>query len=314
MQSKVKNPMRDPKVRRVLRDVGVPLSVLPSEPGDTPLHRAAEGGHTEIATALIEAGADVTAINPSGHSAFYLAIAGNHLDTVQYLVAQPQTNFNTPFDNSFTPLALACSRGSFEVAEYLIKQGAEKEIVTDDGNVVSLVSIALENGSSDIAKLLLSSGANPTILEPESNSTLLHTSALHGHADVLSLLLRSKLKKMLNAAAYDGSTALHYSVLGESLECVALLLDEGADLNIQDEEGFTALQRAVGAENFEAISMLVEAGAEVNTLTKNGLSTLDIAIGQHKVEFVPRFGLRKGDSTSGTFPRIVVGGRSLRFP
>jgi ankyrin repeat protein len=51
-----------------------------------PLHRAAERGRVEIMTMLLDAGADINAVDERGHTACRIAISDDHFDALKLLV------------------------------------------------------------------------------------------------------------------------------------------------------------------------------------------------------------------------------------
>ena len=70
----------------------------------------------------------------------------------------------------------------------------------------------------------------------------------------------------LVAAAWDGFTDL-----------VSQLLDNGTDINIQDETGRTALIAATDQGYHGVVSLLLDRGADPNKKDKDGDTALDIA-------------------------------------
>jgi ankyrin repeat protein len=64
----------------------------------------------------------------------------------------------------------------------------------------------------------------------------------------------------------------------------ALLAQEGADANEQDEEGRTALHFASGYNEVECMRALLEAGADANALDANSNTALHYAAGYGNVE------------------------------
>ena len=58
-----------------------------------------------------------------------------------------------------------------------------------------------------------------------------------------------------------GRTALSWASYGGKTECVKLLIDAGADLNVRDKEGITALYLASYYGNTECVKLLRDAGA-----------------------------------------------------
>jgi ankyrin repeat protein len=58
-----------------------------------------------------------------------------------------------------------------------------------------------------------------------------------------------------------GETALHYLAIENYADAVKLLIELGADVNVQNEFGDSALDEAIKVEAFEAVAVLREAGA-----------------------------------------------------
>jgi ankyrin repeat protein len=76
-------------------------------------------------------------------------------------------------------------------------------------------------------------------------------------------------------AGTGGSTPLMYAALYGNADSVRLLLDRGAEPNVQNEAGATALMWAAG--DLEKVRLLVERGANVNLRSHDGRTALMIA-------------------------------------
>ena len=72
-------------------------------------------------------------------------------------------------------------------------------------------------------------------------------------------------------------TALHGAVDSEHVECLALLLEAGADTDLGNSEGMTALHLAAYRGQLEAVRMLLEAGAKADPRHFWGDRPLDFA-------------------------------------
>jgi hypothetical protein len=94
-------------------------------------------------------------------------------------------------------------------------------------------------------------------------------------ADVLPLLLDAGLNP--NLLDKEGHSLLWLSIW--DVKCLSLLLDRGADINLQNDDVFreTALIRAAGAGEAKGVRLLLERGADPRLKTFFGQAALDEA-------------------------------------
>ncbi len=91
----------------------------------TPVHNAAVTGNVRILNKLIEAGADIHAIDKDGASALSLAALNGSTDCVRLLI-DAGVDVNTPDENSLTtPLMHAIAIGNVRCVELLIEADAD---------------------------------------------------------------------------------------------------------------------------------------------------------------------------------------------
>lgn len=108
-------------------------------------------------------------------------------------------------------------------------------------------------------KLLLRFGWG--VNEQVSGRTLLHHDANHGHGGRVRLLLNLGADPNIQDA--EGRTALHLiGARGAGSEAIRALVAAGADLNVRDHEGRTPLDHAESASRNAAARILVELGAK----------------------------------------------------
>lgn len=74
----------------------------------------------------------------------------------------------------------------------------------------------------------------------------------------------------LNHQSPSGLTALHYAAAEGSFECLQLLIDCGAEVELSDSQGCSALDFAVRGGHFDCASYLIKSGAEIKKIV-NGL-------------------------------------------
>ena len=75
----------------------------------------------------------------------------------------------------------------------------------------------------------------------------------------------------INEVSLDGNTVLHIASALGNLDCVNMLLECGAKVEIKDAFNKTPLEYAVLYGNYECASALIEYGADISTI-KDGIS------------------------------------------
>ena len=87
-------------------------------------------------------------------------------------------------------------------------------------------------------------------------------------AELTRLMHKEELD--VNHQSPSGLTALHYAAAEGSFECLQLLLDCGAEVELLDSQGCSALDFAVRGGHFDCASFLIKAGAEIKKIV-NGV-------------------------------------------
>jgi ankyrin repeat protein len=95
----------------------------------TPLMKACWDGHMEIATYLMDQGADVNAADESGTTSLSNAIQRDRPAFVQLLIDRG-AKLNVKDSRQFTPLTQAAAAGNDEVLRILVKAGADLKAET----------------------------------------------------------------------------------------------------------------------------------------------------------------------------------------
>ncbi|XP_015762991.1 PREDICTED: uncharacterized protein LOC107342046 [Acropora digitifera] len=85
--------------------------------------------------------------------------------------------------------------------------------------------------------------------------------------DLINIIRRNKINVNLSKNA-RGLPPLHRAVQRGAVDCVRVLLNHAADVNLQDSSNTTALKLAISARQFECIVLLIECGASIEEYTK----------------------------------------------
>lgn len=138
-----------------------------------------------------------------------------------------------------------------------------------------------------MAGLFIEHGADVS-RQTDEGMTIFHLAAAKGHVQ----LLRAALERLDSPAILNfqdnGSdgTALHYVIAmlrrgpsERTLVLTSMLLEAGADVNVQDSDGESALMIAARQGNDKLVRLLLEAGANVKDQCHSGQSALSYAAG-----------------------------------
>ncbi len=297
---------------------------------------AAAAGHADVVDALMDAGADFRASLPSGFNPFFFAVREGRVDVVLRLLAAG-VDVNEPIDpqrkagkgpaQGTSALLLAVENGHFELAELLLREGADaadqrlgytalhaitwvRKPLRGDGDpppigsgrtsslelVRSLVAhgadVNARHGKHPTGNYRLNrTGATPFLLAAETGDLPLMKLLLDLGAD--PTIVNADNVTPLLAASGVGVLGNGDETAGteeEAIEAIQLLLDLGADINAVDDQGKTAMHGAAFKSWTKLIQFLADHGADVNVWNRKnsrGWTPLLIAQGNRPGNFRP---------------------------
>lgn len=156
---------------------------LPTKAGVTPLMIACANDRPEVAYYLMAKGAKRGSVDSRGKNALHYACSGGCLESVKVLVTSE--NINQANKTGCTLLMAACTRGRIGVAQYLLDQGAKRDLVQSDGRTA--LHRACQNGHLEAVKIL-AAPENINLLTKDEMSPLM-LSLLHQHFNISIYLI-----------------------------------------------------------------------------------------------------------------------------
>ena len=229
-----------------------------STTGVTPLLTAARTGKTNAVTWLIEMGADPLAVAATGHTVLHLAADGGHTETVQAMIPlEADLDAGTSNDGQ-TALMRAALHGHDKIVSDLLEAGADSTLANAGGTTA--LHLAALGGHTHALKALLASEVNVNALCEPNGKTPLMLAAEGGHERAVMLLLKAGADATIRTQ--QGETAIWWAAYGKNVWVLKRLLDLDVDPNARlDIERFTPLMFAAGTGQVEMVRVLLEAGA-----------------------------------------------------
>jgi len=164
---------------------------------------------------LLKRGMDANTPSPEGQTGLTLALASESMKAVEVLMSWPKTDVNTLNSNGESPLMLAAIKGNKDIAEQLIKKGAD---VNKTG--WTPLHYAASSGQLAIISLLLDQHAYIDAGSPNGTTPLM-MAARYGTGEAVDLLLAEGADARLKNQ--QGMTALEFAETGERPDAIRTL-------------------------------------------------------------------------------------------
>ncbi len=172
--------------------------------------------------------------------------------------------------------------------DYIDKHPSELNSYNNNGWTPLMLACVNTKGehNSDVVDLLLKKGADPNLQDKFGWTALMMVSGLEASSNsfILNALLKNKADP--NIKNIFGYTALMYACKYTNKYAACLLVNHGADVNLQNNNGDSALIILMRNKfpNIEIAQMLLDAGADINLCNSAGCSALMTVFLQNKCD------------------------------
>jgi ankyrin repeat protein len=203
---------------------------------------------------------------------YYAALCGFH-DLVEHLITKHPQDVNADGGRYVRPLVAALAREHFQTADLLRRNGADPNVRGQNDR--NPLHAAAYSGNFEVVRILIECDTAHINSRTRLGTTPL-LMALQGQkfkdGSVLRLLLEHGADVNLQSNA--GWTPLLRASFNAAPEVVHLLLEHGADINVPNEDGWTPLHWASSNRGQEVVRLLLEHGADINVLNNAGWTPL----------------------------------------
>jgi ankyrin repeat protein len=201
---------------------------------------AANRGHILVVKELSTAGADETLLTNDGWLPLHFAAKSGHWGPIQFFILRG-SDINAPLPDGRTPMHLCAEAGMVRTAMLLSGKGADLLRKDNDGRTpLRLVELERTIWPRELNR-------TPDDSQRELALQIIHNYLRLAYAEFTSMLIQKgdveRLKQLLvehPALAnfvFQGWSPLQLAVKNERPECVAALLDAGANPALRDEQG-----------------------------------------------------------------------------
>jgi uncharacterized protein len=273
----------------------VPLVGIAGAKGDARLVDAARVGDWNTVRSLIaENRAAVNSVDADGTSPLHWAIRANESEIADLLI-RAGADAKTQNRLGITPLYLAAMNGNGVIIRKLLDAGANANQIERTGETILMV--ATRSGDTDAVRALLEHGANPNIAEPQLQLTALMLAAEAGYTDIVSALIKQgadiQVRTRTGATPAPKLPCVDRSGCGSHGVGIIRggLPEQGIRAPIPG--AMTPLMYAAREGHVETARLLLDAGASVKDVDKNDITPLFMAISNNHIDMA-RFLMERG--------------------
>ena len=253
----------------------------------TPLLVAAERCNEEISILLIENGADVDGKDYLGQTAIFFT---SRFAIVEIILQDSAVR---------TPLMSHIVRGNEDIVSYWVAHGADVRRKEIAGQTAHL------SGHLAIVEVLVDGGTKVNVQDSAVRTPLM-SHIVRGNEDIVSYSVAHGADVHREDTA--GQTALH---LTGHLAIAKILVDGGANINVQDDKGRTPLMIHTEEGNKDIVSYLIAHGADIDRKDSQGQTALHYACHRGQMRDVYTLSVGSSDVTYEIVKLLVDCGSNI---
>ena len=263
------------KTTKLLLDNGADVNMNDRDAW-SPLMYASHKGHSEVAELLIEYNAYVNMQSKDGWSALMLAVMSYRtIHLLQILLDHGAYTHLRTVKDGLSALMIASKNGNTQAVKCLLKYGANMNVLSSSG--WSALTFAKENKHEKTLQVLEEHGG--IMYKPQADHEInkwldLVIACENGLSIETKYLLKQGVD--INMIANELSVLMIVSKSGNTV-IAELLLEHGANVNLENKHGWSALMFASQSKQTKTAKLLLDYGADVNVQSDDGTSVLMVS-------------------------------------
>ena len=282
------------------------------------LSSAVSNNRIDVATWLLEMGADINAGSRSGTTSLHTlaspmeSTAASPREWLDFFLSYG-ADLDVQNEMGHTPLIYAAlSDKRHDVLVALVEAGADYNIGDNEGNAP--LSHARQHGQKKNTEYLRSKGARLYSYEfPTKNDAAPCKAVLAGDGAAIRSLPRDEFSTMVaRTSMLVPATPLHLAAEQGGVDVVRALCSHGVDWNVPDRYGRSPLQIAIMKDRPEVVSLLLDHGADPNYSFEENSTPFTVACAVKPgiaLQMIRKGYLPEGDDAA----RAAIGSESLEL-
>lgn len=232
--------------------------------GNTPLLEAVSKEYTDAAVYLLKKGANPNSPNKGQQSPLLLAVFRRNMTLISQLVKHKADINYQPC----APILAALLRNDVEIVKYLIEQKCRLDFVDHHG--IAPIIAAFVSGNRDFINMILDRLPRIVCYRYAVISYL----SLPIVMNDMDLFMKMLKKCDVNQLGEYFGTALNAAAQYNFTKFAEILIENGADVNLEDENGYSPLFHACRNDSVDVLRLLLDKGANMNAKIEDNMSAL----------------------------------------
>eukprot|EP01095_Lingulamoeba_sp_RSL-Kostka_P002332 TRINITY_DN13189_c0_g1_i1.p1 TRINITY_DN13189_c0_g1~~TRINITY_DN13189_c0_g1_i1.p1 ORF type:complete len:266 (+),score=80.78 TRINITY_DN13189_c0_g1_i1:113-910(+) len=209
----------DNKMIEYLIEKDFDINTLTNDTGETPLHRAIEHQNAEMIEILVNKKADIEKCDLVGDTPLLCASYLGYVDMVKSLIINKADINNSSKEENRSALFIATENRHPDVVKLLIENKADITIRTD--NDITAIDFAFENKYDDVVDAIVKANNFDINMLYNDEETLLHKATLENCPGIVKVLLDNKAD--ININDYNGFKPIFWAKENNYKDIVNLL-------------------------------------------------------------------------------------------